>query len=122
MNPFAKRLNEASVLLEGTLHPELVEILRLGAEEIQRLQLIVERRPLPPSDLVRRLENLGHQHPTCTEGAWELERLRSNLALTRASIKGIADGMEQTNSHPESLATLRSVLLLTADGADDAAH
>lgn len=38
MNPIAQRLNEASVLLEGTPHPEIAEMLRIGAEEIQRLQ------------------------------------------------------------------------------------
>ena len=42
MNPIAERLNEASVIMEGTPHPELAEALRIGAEEIQRLQLLVD--------------------------------------------------------------------------------
>lgn len=42
MNPIAQRLNEASVMLEGTRHPEIAEMLRIGAEEIQRLQSRVD--------------------------------------------------------------------------------
>lgn len=42
MNPVATRLSEASVLMEGTPHSELVEMLRIGAEEIQRLQSLVD--------------------------------------------------------------------------------
>jgi hypothetical protein len=38
MNPIAHRLNQASVVMEGTPHAELVTMLRIGAEEIQRLQ------------------------------------------------------------------------------------
>jgi hypothetical protein len=41
MNHYATRLNEASVLMEGTAHPELAVILRLGAEEIARLERLV---------------------------------------------------------------------------------
>jgi hypothetical protein len=38
MNAIAQRINEASVIMEGTPHPELVALLRIAAEEIQRLQ------------------------------------------------------------------------------------
>lgn len=43
MNQIAQKLNEASVLMEGTPHPELAEALRIGAEEIQRLQALVDK-------------------------------------------------------------------------------
>ena len=39
MNPFALQLSEASVIMEGTPHPELAEVLRIGSNEIERLQL-----------------------------------------------------------------------------------
>jgi hypothetical protein len=41
MNHYAARLNEASVVMEGTAHPELAVMLRLGAEEIARLERLV---------------------------------------------------------------------------------
>lgn len=43
MNQVAMKLNEASVLMEDTPHPELVAMLRIGAEEIQRLQGLVDK-------------------------------------------------------------------------------
>ena len=43
MNPIAQKVSEASVLMEGTPHPELVEVLRIAAEEIQRLQTLVDK-------------------------------------------------------------------------------
>jgi len=43
MNQIAERLSEASVIMEGTPHPELAEALRIGAEEIQRLQGLVDK-------------------------------------------------------------------------------
>lgn len=42
-NPIAVKLNEASVVMEGTPNPELVAMLRIGAEEIYRLQGIRDR-------------------------------------------------------------------------------
>lgn len=42
MNPIASKMNEASVLMEDTPHPELAEMLRIGAEEIQRLQNVID--------------------------------------------------------------------------------
>lgn len=41
LNPIAQKLNQASVLLEDTPYPELVTMLRIGAEEIQRLYRLV---------------------------------------------------------------------------------
>jgi hypothetical protein len=43
-SPVAKRLSEASVVMEGTPHPELVAMLKIGAEEIQRLWELAEKR------------------------------------------------------------------------------
>jgi hypothetical protein len=50
----AQRLSEASVLMEQTTHSELGEMLRLGANEIERLAAVVENlrkttNPSPPS-------------------------------------------------------------------------
>jgi hypothetical protein len=42
VNPIASRLSEASVLMEGTPHHELVEMLRIGAEEIERLSKLLD--------------------------------------------------------------------------------
>lgn len=53
-NPFAVRLSEASVLMEDTTHPELADMLRLGANEIERLQREVNRlTPKPQQDCPR---------------------------------------------------------------------
>lgn len=45
MNPIASRLSQASIVMEGTPHPELAEALRIGADEIARLQGIIDRLP-----------------------------------------------------------------------------
>lgn len=42
MNPIAARLSEASMLMEGTAHPELADALRIGANEIERLQNLLD--------------------------------------------------------------------------------
>lgn len=45
----AQRLSEASVLMEDTPHPELADILRVGANEIERLvEEVHSLRPKPP--------------------------------------------------------------------------
>jgi hypothetical protein len=45
----ARRLSEASVLLENTPHPEIAEMLRVAANEIERLAAEVDRpTPKPP--------------------------------------------------------------------------
>lgn len=57
-SPVARRLNEASVIMEGTPHPELVAMLRMGAEEIQRLWDQSEKRWYKIQWLEGRVENL----------------------------------------------------------------
>lgn len=42
MNPIAARLSEASLLMEDTAHPELADALRIGANEIERLQNLLD--------------------------------------------------------------------------------
>jgi hypothetical protein len=41
-NPIAARLSDASLLMEDTAHPELADMLRIGANEIERLQGLLD--------------------------------------------------------------------------------
>jgi hypothetical protein len=42
VNPIAARLSEASLLMEDTAHPEIADALRIGANEIERLQGLLD--------------------------------------------------------------------------------
>jgi hypothetical protein len=42
VNPIAARLSEASLLMEDTAHPEMADALRIGANEIERLQGLLD--------------------------------------------------------------------------------
>lgn len=42
-NPIAEKLSQASLLMEDTPHPELAEALRIGANEIERLDQQLHR-------------------------------------------------------------------------------
>ncbi len=80
MNPIAQKLSEASVLMEGTPHPELVEMLRIGAEEIERLSgRTVEWQPITtvPSDTCVLL--FFPKMNTVVVGNWPLEESEEML-------------------------------------------
>ncbi|CAM6004387.1 unnamed protein product [Sphagnum balticum] len=57
-SPIAKRLSDASVVMEGTPHPELVDMLRIGANEVQRLWELAEKRYYANQRLEARIEEL----------------------------------------------------------------
>jgi prefoldin subunit 5 len=38
VNPFAQRLSDAGVMLEDSAHPEIAEMIKIGANEIERLE------------------------------------------------------------------------------------
>ena len=63
-SPIAKRLSEASVVMEGMPHPELVAMLRIGAEEIQRLWDQSEKRWWSVQRLEGEIERLEKRLPT----------------------------------------------------------
>jgi hypothetical protein len=57
VNPIAAKLSEASLLLEDTAHPELADMLRIGAAEIERLHRIAHAYAPPVEYELHRLAN-----------------------------------------------------------------
>lgn len=99
VNPIAARLSEASVLMEDTTHPELSDMLRIGANEIDRLQRLVARADMARAVEIDRMVNLFLAWPLpdsvcsdlCVTDAkyhekWQHKRSGTNL-LTEAEAR-----------------------------------